>query len=335
MKKYSLYGLVFVLLGIIIVITFFFIYLSIDIQREKIIRTRIETKIHLAEMMNEVLYSPFLGYRMGMFPGLAKSLIQEIAKFEDIVYIRVVSTNGNIVQSTIDGEWGGKIKDPELLSLFAMKTIATREEVFQKEKIKSIIYPGYGDHLVLIGFSLKGTEAMIRDMIIYHILVSLSSLLLVLCVIFLILRQEVINPVKKIIAVYQKVGKGNLDVKMKIESKTEIGELALAFNEMVDNLRESQTKLEETKNVLEIRVKSRTRELEELAQSLEAQVRERTKELQQRVDELERFHKLTVGRELKMIELKQKIQEIEQKTKTSPEKKRGGPGSNPESNATL
>lgn len=45
----------------------------------------------------------------------------------------------------------------------------------------------------------------------------------------------------------------------------------------------------------------------ELQTSLEEKVRERTKELQERLNELERFHRLTVGRELKMIELKKEL----------------------------
>jgi uncharacterized membrane protein (DUF106 family) len=42
-------------------------------------------------------------------------------------------------------------------------------------------------------------------------------------------------------------------------------------------------------------------------------VDERTKELKEKVEELERFHKLTVGRELKMIELKNTIKELQKK----------------------
>lgn len=39
-----------------------------------------------------------------------------------------------------------------------------------------------------------------------------------------------------------------------------------------------------------------------LQQTLEEKVKERTKELQERVEELERFHRLVVGRELRMID---------------------------------
>jgi len=52
-------------------------------------------------------------------------------------------------------------------------------------------------------------------------------------------------------------------------------------------------------------------EIKTLQENLEKKVEERTKELQKRIEELEKFHKLTVGRELKMIELKKKIKELE------------------------
>lgn len=68
--------------------------------------------------------------------------------------------------------------------------------------------------------------------------------------------------------------------------------------------------LEETKTTLEVRVRARTKELQELTESLEHKVEERTKELKERINELERIHRLTVDRELKMIELKEKIAKL-------------------------
>ncbi len=51
-------------------------------------------------------------------------------------------------------------------------------------------------------------------------------------------------------------------------------------------------------------------EFKKLQQTLEKKVKERTRELQERVDELEKFHKLAVGRELKMVELKKEIEKL-------------------------
>jgi Na+/proline symporter len=56
--------------------------------------------------------------------------------------------------------------------------------------------------------------------------------------------------------------------------------------------------------------------LKKQGEELDRIVKERTKELEEKNSELERFQDLTVGRELKMMELKEKIEEL--KSKTSP-----------------
>lgn len=84
-------------------------------------------------------------------------------------------------------------------------------------------------------------------------------------------------------------------------------------------LLQKRKELQEAKSILEIKVKARTQELEELTKTLDQKVKKRTEELEEgknilekRVDELERFHKLTVGRELKMSELKKEIQKLKE-----------------------
>lgn len=94
------------------------------------------------------------------------------------------------------------------------------------------------------------------------------------------------------------------------------------LTELLEKRRELMKKseeLEEAKEALEVKVKARTRELEELNQSLDEKVKERTHELessrqqlQERVEELEKFYKLTIGRELKMIELKKEIETLKE-----------------------
>jgi hypothetical protein len=83
-----------------------------------------------------------------------------------------------------------------------------------------------------------------------------------------------------------------------------------------EELEAAKRTLEESNAVLEVRVRARTLELEQLNQTLEEKVRERTFDLQEKMKELERFNRLSVGRELKMIELKKKIQEMEEKKTT-------------------
>ncbi|MEA3357212.1 MAG: hypothetical protein U9Q67_02160 [Patescibacteria group bacterium] len=72
-------------------------------------------------------------------------------------------------------------------------------------------------------------------------------------------------------------------------------------------------KAKEAEAVLDIKVKARTEELEELVQEGKTIIKQRTDELEKKVHDLEKFHKLAVGRELKMIELKKEIASLEKR----------------------
>ena len=113
------------------------------------------------------------------------------------------------------------------------------------------------------------------------------------------------------------VAKNNYEAKATVKSKDEIGDLAAIFNDMIDKIKISQKQLKEADirltaiNLsLEQKVKERTAELEKLKAGLEQSVVEKNKELYQKLNELEKFKSLTVGRELKMIELKKEIEAL-------------------------
>ena len=79
-------------------------------------------------------------------------------------------------------------------------------------------------------------------------------------------------------------------------------------------LKKIEENRQEMESVLAIRIKARTRELESQAANLENEVQARTKELQEKIKELEKFNKLSVGRELKMIELKEEIKKLKRES---------------------
>ena len=123
------------------------------------------------------------------------------------------------------------------------------------------------------------------------IVVFLLSLIIVLAIIY----RTILIPISTLQQGVQQVRKGNLDTGITVHARDEIGELTTSFNQMTKDLDTSKN------------------ELVEYGKKLEKTVSERTKELKQKVDELERFNKLVVNRELKMIELKEEIQKLKQK----------------------
>jgi methyl-accepting chemotaxis protein len=144
-------------------------------------------------------------------------------------------------------------------------------------------------------------------------LIAASSFLfvIVMATLFTVLfTGRLLKPLKRLLDIVQEVGRGNLEVKARVGVNDEIGDLATEFNLMIDRLKLARESLQEDKKVLEIKVKARTNELEELNLSLDEKVKDRTIELQSRVEELERFHRLTVGREIKMLELKKENEKL-------------------------
>jgi len=131
-----------------------------------------------------------------------------------------------------------------------------------------------------------------------------SSMVIALVVLFVALMgislhttRHITKPLDKLTKGTEIIGKGDLKHVIDIESKDEIGELASAFNQMTRDLKESR------------------KETEKYSKGLEKEVAERTKELKAKIDDLERFGKVSVGRELRMVELKKKVRELEEKRK--------------------
>lgn len=155
--------------------------------------------------------------------------------------------------------------------------------------------------LARIGVTSPGE---LKTAFIYTSIVAGLTLAYVFVIAFLFSR-NLTYPLKKLILWARKVIGGETKEKISIITNDEISEVVECLKQMVEEL-------ESEKTVLEIKVGARTRELKEFAEGLEDEVKRRTKEVYGRMEELEKFHKLTVGRELKMIELKKEIKKLKE-----------------------
>ncbi len=124
------------------------------------------------------------------------------------------------------------------------------------------------------------------------------------------LSNKILRPINILQRGAEIIGGGNYDYRVEVKTEDELQQLADAFNKMAKDIKISQAELQSAKAGLEKQVEARTKELQELAGRQEEIIEQRTKEIQERMQELERFHKLAVGRELKMVELKGQIKKV-------------------------
>ncbi|MEY4744987.1 MAG: hypothetical protein RL272_932 [Candidatus Parcubacteria bacterium] len=101
-----------------------------------------------------------------------------------------------------------------------------------------------------------------------------------------------IHPLKKLMAAAENVRRGEFGKKTGIETTDELGQLAAIIDGASESLRKKA-------------------EVENRAKELEAQIEARATLLERKVKELETINATTIGRELKMIELKKRIEELE------------------------
>ena len=90
------------------------------------------------------------------------------------------------------------------------------------------------------------------------------------------LFNNIINPIEQLSQTAKQARDGNLDIISHISQKNEIGQLAMIFNQMIQNLKKSLYKIEQQNQELEYRIQSRTLQLEHKNQTLTALNREKS-----------------------------------------------------------
>jgi len=113
---------------------------------------------------------------------------------------------------------------------------------------------------------------------IYLYIVFIIIFIIFLIIIYFIFIRSILNPVRQIQDISQKIIDGDLDKKLEIKSRDEIGLLSENINQMTNKLKEEKT-------------------------NIEGKVAQRTKEL-------EKINEVLVGREIRMIELKEQISKL-------------------------
>ena len=156
---------------------------------------------------------------------IAASLI-----YENIAYISVYDDTGTQVKSASDEDTGTEGLE-----------IETHDITDGSRKI--------GDFE--IGFSRTYIDNFSTRTTLTLIIVLVAFLLLSGIVLYLFMGQSVVRPIERFTANIRKTGPDNLSVRMRADSKDEIGTLASSFNRMAEDLENSHAALQEAREDLE------------------------------------------------------------------------------------
>lgn len=114
---------------------------------------------------------------------------------------------------------------------------------------------------IQVGLSLEGLFAIIKEYLQSAILVTLSVIAGSL-LITAYLARRIAAPIGHLVRVTQDIAEGNLDHRVDISTRDEINDLATAFNQMLERLRQSRQEIEHYQQNLEAQVEQRTIELQ-------------------------------------------------------------------------
>jgi len=102
----------------------------------------------------------------------------------------------------------------------------------------------------------------------WTVLISVVSLFLLIFTFLYLLSRTIVRPIITFRDSAKVIGKGNLDTKVEIKSKDELGELASAFNKMAKDLKESRDKITEYNKILENLLKQKDEFIGQLGHDL-------------------------------------------------------------------
>jgi HAMP domain-containing protein len=189
-----------------------------------------------------------------------------------------------------------KVINTQAVSLCLNKTHGFGEFVDYRGVTSYVNYAWLPTSGLCIITKIDVSEALgpLDDVVMSFVMIAAFGIALtsVACVIF---SKSVVKPIESLRNAMLRVGKGFLNTEIDTRSDDEVGDLARSFKSMISEIRKSRVRDDESKVLLEKTVKKRTHELND------------------RLYELEKFKILTTGRELRMVELKKRIAELEVK----------------------
>jgi len=190
--------------------------------------------------------------------------MQATTSSEDVLFLKIIKPDGEVYLASGDKEYMNQIPASALLN--------PENQIVQDIKgssgiLKMIITPieiGKERWSLIMTFSLKqvedAKEAILKDTIWWGSIIFMVSM-----VVSFLFARGIAKPIGQLVIGTKEVAKGNLDFRIKLRSRDEIGDLAKSFNAMTEDLKKTTT----SRDILSKEIIERKQAEEELKRSEE------------------------------------------------------------------
>jgi signal transduction histidine kinase len=182
---------------------------------------------------------------------------------EIISRIMIVDDNSRIIACSDLSKVGTIAADKGVKAIINGAEIYTR--LSPRQKIYTFDMPlrinGEFKGVVSIGYDATEYYARLSEILRFGMLISGMGILMGILLSFQV-ANPIIRPIQRLTEVTKKLASGDLSQRAVIDSKDEVGALAMAFNRMAEDLADSKEKIDQYSKTLEKKVQQRTQDLE-------------------------------------------------------------------------
>lgn len=221
---------------------------------------------NLRSQLNRILK---LGIGLENIVGFEKQCQETAKSYEYISYVMVVNLDRKILFHNEPSEHGKILTNPQILDFLKSESNNIQIILENGKEYYDVMIPVFGTHdehigAVRVGFPVEYVAGKAGGLIAQSFLVVLVSFGIAAFLLIFSISLWVTRPLTKLTDVIEDIGKGgDLNKRVKIHSKDEIGQLASAFNQMTIDLKKSQDQIKKHAEKLEQKVQERTKDLDE------------------------------------------------------------------------
>lgn len=230
--------LAFVLLVILMMATVTYVFsireLAQRVDQEKLRMERLANNIATIRSLESddwTIYQTYIDHQLKLNP--------------DIIYISIVDEIGDMKALALNSEWvdweadrrPNKFEQAEIIRQLEHRQIAPESQRDFESKSVNILIGQQNLGTVNVGFSLVELNDEMQSNLARNLKLGLFFVV-VAVIIALLFSLKVVRPLGRLTTAMQQVAEGHLQPEITIDSRDEIGEMALTFNSMLKGLRE-------------------------------------------------------------------------------------------------